>query len=550
MKSGNPKPLSLFVGGIALVAFMFSVVVAQQQKKAAAPPNAKAPVAKAPTAAGPQSGTVSLASLNAPLKAKIPANYVIKLAPPVAAPAALTLADLKSKTGAVPAATDTITLPNGTKVVAQTLLTKLNSLNQQFAAAGAPLLRSPSGQKTIVQELAFNKPLLDKQAAAIKALPAVDAKAQSLSVASLQKEYQTAVAAQKATATANKAPPTTTAKGAKGTQAGGTNTAGQKSAKGAKGAEGATASGTTGSATTGSGTKQSQRAVGKVPPGEVGPVLGTVQPYTVTKTYNGSWGDNSIFGVGVNCSLSLSASGTGASMTGSAKATGSIFGNAEDLAVATASLNAPTSGVLTANLKVTVLGVDEVAYNASQSVNFDKSDTYSKSLPDSLKVSYNFSICGIPITAVVGAKGSISMPYYIAETPGDTIAYIIPDVQSSVYAQVGIGGEWDNIGGSVGVEVNLTLLNNKLTLAGGGSEGTDTTGTFLQYWLTSRDDLDALAGTVDVYLNIDLGIWSHTYDEPFYNYTTGFIKTFTPVAADGKQYLATSGGLLHSPAAK
>ncbi len=543
MKSGNPKLLRLLVCGLALVAFTFSAVVAQQQapRKAAQPANAKAS-----TSNGPKSGTVSLASLSAPLKAKVPANYVIKLGKQVEAPT-LTLADLKDpKTGKVPTATDTITLPNGTKVVAQTLLDKLKSLNAQFAEVGAPLLRSPSGQKTIVQELAFNKPLLEKQAAAVKALPAVNAKAQSLSVASLQQEYKAAVAAQKGAVT-NKAP-ATTPQGAKGTEAGGANAAGQKGAKGAgnqgtagtqKGAKGAG----------GSSANQSQKAIVKVPPGEVAPIRGTLEPYTVTKTFNDSWGDPSIFGAGVNCSLSLSASGTGASLSSSAKATGSVLGNTEDIAVATASLNAPHSGVLSANLKVTVLGVDEVAYNASQSVNFDKQDTYSKSLPDSLKVQYNFTICGIPVTAVMGAKGSLSMPYYIAMTPGDTIAYIIPDVQSSVYAQVGIGGEWDNIGGSVGVEVDLTLLNNKLTLAGGGSEGTDNTGTFLNYWLTSRDDLKALAGTVDVYLTIDLGVWSHTYSESFYDYSTGIISTFTPVAADGKQYLQTSNGLEHSPAA-
>jgi hypothetical protein len=529
MKSCIRKPFVQLIGAIAILGFMISAVVAQQQKNAKREADAKA---TAPTQAGP----TDPATLTAPLKAKIGANMVTvnKKAPVSYKP--ITLAELKDPaTGKAPSATTKLKLLNGKEVPAATYVAAIDKLEKEFNALGYSLRTGPA--KVTLQQVQFNKPLLDKQAAAAKAFKPVDAKAQSMATSPkpLQEEYATAVKAYKANAASAKA---TTAEGEEGTKTKGTT--GAKGTERAKADKATTAEGAKGAA----GTGKSNTAAGAAAAGtkaEVGAgglgINRALQPFSTTKSFDDKWGDPSVLGAEVSASLTFKGDSSSASLSGSAKATGSILGNTEDLAVATAALNAPKTGNLTANVKVTVLGADVAVLNESQSVDFNKQDTYSKSLPDSFKVSYQFSIGPVPVKAVVGAKGSFTMPYYVALLPLTSTAWMIPTVQASIYAQAAVDLEYEDTGAEAGVEADLTLLNNKLTLAGGASEGTDTTGTFVSYWLTSRDDLTVLAGKLTVYVKVQVeGYTVHEFDEDFYNYA-GIQSTFTPIAGGEKVYL-------------
>jgi hypothetical protein len=408
-----------------------------------------------------------------------------------------TLAYFKDpKTGKTPTADTIITLQNGKKVAAGTYVAALNKLNKQFNALGYSLRSSQT--KVTIQQVNFNKPLLDKQAAAAKEFKAVDAKAQSMATSPkvLQTEFAAASKLNKGTTKAKTA---------------------------------------TGSKSKTAATKESP-AASRV--GDIGNVLGKVyKPYSITKSFDDPFGDRSLFAAELSGSLTFKGNGNGAALSGLAKATGSILGNTKDLAVATADLDAPRTGALTANIKVTVLGTDVAVLNESQQVDFNKQDTFTKSLPDSLKVSWQTSIGPVPVKAVVGAKGSITMPYYVALLPASSTAWMIPTVQATVYAQGAVDAEYDETGGELGVEVDLTLINNKLTLAGGASEGTDTQGAFVTYWLASRDDLTVLAGKLFLYFKVE--VWGHTlyeYDDTVYDYS-GIQRVYTPVAGGEKVYL-------------
>ena len=224
------------------------------------------------------------------------------------------------------------------------------------------------------------------------------------------------------------------------------------------------------------------------------------------------------------------------SLSGLAKATGTVFGHSKDLAVATANLAAPRSGNLTANLKVTVLGSDQVVVNESEAVSFNKNDTFSKSLPDSFKVSATVPIIGpLSVDVTLGVKGSISMPYFLANTPGESIGYVIPDVQASVYGEAAVGIGNDDIGALVGVKGELNLLNNKLTLLGSASQGTDNQGIFVNYSTTSEDQLTAVSGHVYAFAGINF-LGEHELDEDIFN-LTGIAAVFTPIEAGEKVYL-------------
>ncbi len=498
MKLDFRKSLIAVIGAAAVLAFSLSAVVAQQKQTT----KKTKPTAKAVTPQSQQSGAVANpAMLTAPLTAKVSPNLITvnKKTPVPYKP--ITLADLKDpKTGKTPTADTVLTLWNGQKVVAGTYVTKINAIREKFNALGYSLISGET--KVTIQETNFNKPLLEKQAAKAKAFKAVDTKAQSMATSPkvLETEYNAAVKAYKAEA----------------------------KTKAAEGSKGKTAA-----------SKESAAAASKKNVrGEVGNVLGKAyKPYSITKSFDDPWGDNSVFGAEISGSLTFKGNGNGASLAGQAKAAGSILGNTKDLADATANLDVPRTGKLTANIKITVLGVDVAVLNESQSVDFSKQDTVTKTLPDVFKVSYQFSIGPVPVKAVVGAKGSVSMQYYVALLPASSTAWMIPTVQASVYAQIAVDIEYDETGFEAGVEADLTLLNNKLTLAGGASEGTDSTGAFISYWLTSRDDLTVLAGKVMFYVKAEVyGYTLHQWDDPIYEYS-GIQKVYTPVAGGDKVYL-------------
>ena len=431
------------------------------------------------TATAPKTGATPAAATTAPLKAKSNPKVVVLLKrPPIATLVPFKLEDFKDKNGKVPTANETTTLANGTTTTWGKYVAALNKAEANFNKFGITLHGNSETLK--VQQLNYNAPKLEQQAKKKLVVAKLDARAQSLltSPKVLQDEYNKAAAAYKVSA----------------------------------------------------------KAV-KVPPGAINQVL---QPAIVTKSFDDSFGDASTFAVDVNGSLTFTGAQSSAAVAAQAQANASIFGNTETLAQATANITAPRSGNMTAQVKVTILGIDDTVLDQSQAVTFSKTDTFTRSLPDSFKVTYNTTIFFIPVSATVGAKGSITVPYFVSVVPGQAMGWMIPEVDSSVYGQAGIGAEEDDTGIVAGVEVDLILLNNKLTLFGSASQGTDTKGTFLSYSIISRNDMTALKGSISLFLEVEINLIvkkvSKKFTEDLFSFG-GLGGTTNPLSGGDKVYL-------------
>ena len=530
MRYGGSILWFLLVGGIVVLAFMLPGIAAEKKKsKGPADANA-APADAAPT--------------GKPLMAKISPKIVAhKLTPVKFVP--FTLNDLKDpKSGKVPAATDVLSLPNGVKVAAEKCLTAINGLEKSLNSWGYSLRGNQ--QKVVVQELKFTQPKAQLKIAKSAATNQENPKAQALlasPLAEAKKEYLAAVKAYKTQAKAEAKEAKALAKAeAKETKA--EAKVAKAEAKGAKAdvqeakaevkeakaelaklePRGAKSSG-----------KESAQIARLPLPGGVNPIP-LPERAGISKSFSGDFGDPSVFAAGVNGSLTMTAAEGGPDLSGQATATCSIFGNSETLMLATANVSAPSTGNLSANIKVTILGTDQVVLSQSQSGNWTKQGTFTQSLPNTLQVQYNSTIVVVPVSFTFGVTGSISMPYWVGLVPNQAMGYIIPDIQANATGQASAGVEVLDTGAIVGVEGNLTLLNNKLLAFGSAALGTDAGGTFLSYGTVSRDDLQALNGSLSGFLTLEAFGLSKTFTEQFFSFS-GIQQTFAPLDSSGKQYL-------------
>jgi len=278
---------------------------------------------------------------------------------------------------------------------------------------------------------------------------------------------------------------------------------------------------------------KASKAIKIIAPPGIGVKLG---PVTVTKSFDEPLGDSN-FGADVQGSMTFTGAANSASLVIQGQTTGSILGETETLLSATGTLTAPQTGNLTAQVKITILGVDDTILNQSEPSTYSKSDTFSATLPDVFKVQWNTVIVVIPVTADIGVKGSISMPYFVGISPLQAQGYMIPDVQGAVYAQAGLGAEAVGTGLIVGVEGDFTLVNNKLTVYGSGGMVTDSKGTALSYSIISRDDLTALQGSLSLVIQAEaLGEKVDLWTDTLFTFG-GIVKTFNPLDASDKVYL-------------
>jgi len=525
MRYGGSILRFLLVGGIVVLAFMLHGIAAEK-KKSKGPADAKA----APAGAAPT---------GKPLMAKISAKMIVdhKLTPVKFVP--FTLNDLKDpKSGKVPAATDVLSLPNGRKVAAETCLTAINGLEKNLNSWGYSLRGTQ--QKVVVQELKFTQPKArlkiakspatnkeNPRAQALLASPLAEAKNEYLAAVKAYKTQAKALA--KAEAKETKAEAKVAKAEAKGSKADAQEAKAEVKEAKAELAKleprGAKSSG-----------KESAQVARLQPPGGLNHVLPLPERAGISKTFSGDFGDPSIFAAGVNGSLTMTAAEGGPDLSGQATATCSIFGNSETLMLATADVSAPSTGDLSANIKVTILGADQVVLSQSQSGNWTTQGTFTQSLPNTLQVQYNTTIVVVPVSFTFGVTGSISMPYWVGLVPDQAMGYIIPDIQANATGQVSGGVEVLDTGAIVGVEGNLTLLNNKLLAFGSAALGTDAGGTFLSYGTVSRDDLQALNGSLSGFLTLEAFGLSKTFTDQFFSFS-GIQQSFAPLDSSGKQYL-------------
>jgi hypothetical protein len=267
-----------------------------------------------------------------------------------------------------------------------------------------------------------------------------------------------------------------------------------------------------------------------------GPLL---QPVSTVKTHEDHFGDPSTFGASFKTQLTLKGDTLGTSLAAEGRATGSILGQSKDLLLATASVTTPRSGGLSAKVKVTVLGVDQLVLDKSEPAGWSKSGEFNRTLPDNLRVKYPFELLFIPMSAEVGITGSADLKYFVGLLPGSSTGWMIAEVKSQVYVQFAFDGTVEifghDLGAKAGVDAEMTLFDNKLVLAAGIDQGSDAKGKFVKDWYTSRDDLKALAGKLSVFLEVDF-FGTHRYAQGFWDFG-GFHTVITPFDGGETRYL-------------
>jgi hypothetical protein len=207
------------------------------------------------------------------------------------------------------------------------------------------------------------------------------------------------------------------------------------------------------------------------------------------------FGDRSRFYAALKGRIDINGSGHTIQSNAEAGLEAYVFNARADLLRATANVQAPDNGDLSARINVSAFG-GSVYDRQFKGATFQKSDTFSYSIGRDL-VSQRFMLGPIPMNVTFGVRGSAGLRYDLYAAPRYAKASAVPFLNAQVYGQ---GGADIVIGGG-GVGVNLTLLNNELELTARAKIRTDLQAQkiFLDANFYAYNKLDALGGNVYVY---------------------------------------------------
>jgi hypothetical protein len=216
------------------------------------------------------------------------------------------------------------------------------------------------------------------------------------------------------------------------------------------------------------------------------------------KPWNYSIGNPALLAAYFKAKLVLDGTKDATNVSAEADAGGSVFNYTKSLLRVAANINAPKTGPMNARLDAYVLG--NSVYNLNQNVNakWSKSDSIYKTL-DLHTPSLRLPIGPISISAKVGVQGSSGVAYFVGVDALSATAWLLPKVNSKVYAQVAI-----DIGiAGAGVRGNLTFLNYQLFLTGQCSLNVEPAGKlyFFQKFFGS-EQLECLQGNLELFAYI------------------------------------------------
>jgi hypothetical protein len=218
------------------------------------------------------------------------------------------------------------------------------------------------------------------------------------------------------------------------------------------------------------------------------------------KSFDLALGDKDKFWVGVNGHFLLDPKREPLEVTvkGEAKAQAAILGFETDLLRATARAHAVAKEELTAEIKLSVVGVD--VWNPSlppEAASWSHTDTFSRAFD--YHKDFHFKIGPVPMVARVGARGNVALKYFVGLRPLNARADINPSVFSEAYVEAGV-----DLGiAEAGAGGGLTLLHDKLNIyAEIGIDGDDKGIFFFQHFSVTNE-ISALGGRLYVYAKID-----------------------------------------------
>lgn len=206
-------------------------------------------------------------------------------------------------------------------------------------------------------------------------------------------------------------------------------------------------------------------------------------------------GDRSRFYAEVKGRIDISSSGHTVQTNAEGNAGGYIFNAPVNALRATANVQAPDSGNLSARLNVSVFG-QSVYDRQFTEPKLHKSDSFAYTI-DKPITTFRFTIGPIPMKASFGVRGAAGLRYELYASPRYASAKTTPFLNTQVYAEGGA----DIVIAGAGVGANLTLLNDELELGAKANIRTDFDNRkiFLDTNFYAYNKLDALSGNLYAY---------------------------------------------------
>lgn len=240
--------------------------------------------------------------------------------------------------------------------------------------------------------------------------------------------------------------------------------------------------------------------------------------YHASKSWSDSWGAGSTLSAYVDSNMTTDGTHDKVSSSASAAIGASLFGDRLDIIRAQANYAAPKKGNLTGDNSLYFLGIKifNYGYDSANSVAYTNNDGWSTGLDESTSI--YFTVGFIPMSATIGAHGSIGMDYVMDLLPLSAATNIVPNVESDVYIEVGI----DLIIAGAGAGADLVLINDMFTASGvlkisNDKEGKDP---YYSSRFVAMDFLTTLSGQVYVYAYIYVPAWAlPPWQKEQWNYT-------------------------------
>ena len=207
------------------------------------------------------------------------------------------------------------------------------------------------------------------------------------------------------------------------------------------------------------------------------------------------FGDRSRFYAALKGRIDINGSGHTIQSNAEASTEAYLFNARADLLRATANVQSPDNGDLSARINVSAFG-GSVYDRQFKGANLQKSDSFSYSIGRDI-VSQRFMVGPIPMNVTFGVRGAAGVRYDLYASPRYAHASVVPFLNAQVYGQGGA----DIVVGGAGVGVNLTLLNDELELTAKAKIRTDLQNQkiFLDTSFYGYNKLDALGGNVYAY---------------------------------------------------
>lgn len=207
------------------------------------------------------------------------------------------------------------------------------------------------------------------------------------------------------------------------------------------------------------------------------------------------FGDRSRFYAALKGRIDINGSGHTIQSNAEAGLEAYVFNARADLLRATANVQSPDSGDLSARINVSAFG-GSVYDRQFKGAKFQKSDSFSYAIGRDI-ISQRFMVGPIPMIITFGVRGSAGLRYDLYASPRYAHASAVPFLNAQVYGQGGA----DIVIGGAGVGANLTLLNDELELTAKAKIRTDLQAQkiFLDANFYAYNKLDALGGNVYAY---------------------------------------------------